>query len=155
MPEQSQSREDMWSFLEHNVLAPSTLTDKVSIPEGFDWLQQVDKWRKAYRAQSLWLGSRMKYGSLQPTPVKSAPERLSRRLKRLSKLEARSSNIVLFDEHLRLDWVFPTTHYTILEDGTVINNMTMTGESVIERRIAGIQALPKVSRVRGKRHRNR
>jgi hypothetical protein len=127
------------SYLEHNASAPSMPSEKVSIPEGFDWLQEVTKWRDFYRAQPLSLGSPMRRGSLLHMLVPEEPKRLSRRLKRLRKQELAS-----------------TMYFWLDESFNPFNNFYTAGESKkIEHKGFRIQALPKVSRVRNQSRRNR
>jgi hypothetical protein len=127
------------SYLEHNASAPSMPSEKVSIPEGFDWLQEVTKWRDFYRAQSLSLGSPMRRGSLLHMLVPEEPKRLSRRLKRLEKTALPYGMSYWIDE----PYNYFNTFYTAGESKT------------IEHKGFRIQALPKVSRVRNKSRRNR
>lgn len=84
-------------------------------------------------------GLRRKYGFHPLFPANKEPARLSRRLKRLRKEELSSTLYGWLDEP-----------YNYLE------NFYTAGESKkIEQKGYRIQALPKVSRVRGKRRRNR
>lgn len=129
----------LWWYLGANVLEQSTLSETELIPEPFNWLQEVQKWRDFYREQSLsrWSGSQMRSGSHLLIPVRSAPERLSRRLKRLNRQAAESKMLYWLDEPF--DW----------------NKLYKTGESLkIENRY-GLPSLPKVPGVRSKRRRRR
>lgn len=142
------------SSSELSALEQFMLYGEGSIPEVFDWQREVLKWQYYYRAQSLWYGSRRKFGNPLLIPVSYVPKRQSRRLKRLNRLAQRSLQYCLFDEPYIQHPPEPTTHYTVLQDGTIWNNMT--GESLpIGTNRHGLSPLQKVSGVRSKRRRSR